>query len=959
MRNLPNGTVTFLFTDIEGSTNLAHHYPDQWESLRARHHAILQSAMDVHNGYVFQIIGDAFCVAFSSSIDAVNAALEAQRCLLDEAWAPAPVKVRIGIHSGTAQLQEDGQYTGYATLACTQRIMSAGHGGQTLLSGATRELVRDSLPSNGELMDMGERRLKDLQRPERLYQLSASGLPATFPPLKTLDSYPNNLPVQLTTFIGREQEIAEVKQELQVHRLVTLTGPGGAGKTRLSLEVGAACLEQYKNGVWFVELARLTDPSRIISAVLSAFGIHEKENDILFLANYIGTQSLLLILDNCEHLVEECARLADRLSSSCPNLRMLASSREAFSIAGEQPYHVPSLPFPDPKKLPAMEEIANCEAVQLFVERVKTYFPSFSVTDRNASSITQICCRLDGIPLALELAAARVKVMSVEQLASRLGDVFNLLTNGSRNALPRQQTLRALIEWSYDLLTESEKLLFRRLAVFSGGWSLEAAESICGMEATDYVLENLARLVDKSLVNKEELDGEARFRMLETIRQYAEFKMFASEEVEEVRNRHRDWFMQLAETAEPKLRTGEQLVWLNRLETEHDNLRAAMQWSIEQKHVEQALRIPSALAYFWEIHGHAEEGRNWFHQAIRLEAPNPERNYQYAWATAVSGLLSLSYFLPDAKNYKSQAEEALDIFRERTDLFRAGRILHYLAVISSFAGDIETALSTLREELNYQQTAGNPWGVGECFHCMAHLIEEQGKIEESHTLYHKSVELIKQTGDRWSLYHPVGDIGRLAAYQGDMKTALAVFQENLYRFQELGSREGISSTYSELGKLYYSRGEYQQAVECFQEAIALDEKSGNLAMNSLWPRAHLAYTILQQGDILKARATFKDSFRGMQKADSLIGIVFVTEGLASLNVHEAEFERAARLFAWADSIRNKIDNHRPPPEQASVEKDLAVIRSQLDDTECARFSTEGRAMTVEQAIALALEESSS
>ena len=313
MHHLPSGTVTFLFTDIEGSTKLAQQHPSQWEMMRDRHHSILQSTMDAQSGYVFHIIGDAFCVAFSSANEAVNAALDAQRSLYNETWSPAPIRVRMGIHTGTAQLKDDGQYTGYAALATTQRVMSAGHGGQILLSGATRELVRDMLSPDAELIDLGETRLKDLMRPEHVYQLTASGLPTTFPPLKTLDSFPNNLPRQLTTFIGREKEIAQVQKELQSHRVVTLTGSGGAGKTRLSLEVGAACLEQFKNGVWFVELASLIDPSLIISAIMSALGVHEKENDISSLTNYIGNQSLLFILDNCEHLIEDCARLVEKL----------------------------------------------------------------------------------------------------------------------------------------------------------------------------------------------------------------------------------------------------------------------------------------------------------------------------------------------------------------------------------------------------------------------------------------------------------------------------------------------------------------------------------------------------------------------------------------------------------------------------------------------------------------------
>jgi predicted ATPase/class 3 adenylate cyclase len=1037
MDGLPSGTVTFLFTDIEGSTKLAQQYPDTMPALLARHHEILNQCIQTHNGYVFQIVGDSFAAAFHSAGDALNAALDAQRALYHEAWTPAPIRVRMGIHTGAAQLQidsNDNAYSGYATIASTQRIMSAGHGGQILLSGATRELVRDALPVDSELQDMGEKRLKDLLRPEHLYQLNVLGFPSAFPPLKTLDSFLNNLPSQLTTFIGRENEIDELKKLIVEHRVVTLTGSGGAGKTRLSLQAGAGCLEKFTNGVWFVELAALTDPSLIISAVMSAIGLHEKDNDIKTLASYIGNQSLLLILDNCEHLIEDCARLVERLIQLCPKLHVLASSREAFGIAGEQPYRVPSLPFPDQKHLPALDEIAKCESVQLFVERVKAYVPSFTLTEKNASAVAQICYRLDGIPLAIELAAARVKVMSVEQLASRLGDVFNLLTSGSRTALPRQQTLRALIEWSYDLLSESEKALFRGLSAFSDGWSLEAAEAVCGVAGGTSVLDDLARLVDKSLVNKEELDGEARFHMLETIRQYAEFKMFASEEVDEVKNRHRDWFMHLAETAEPKLRTAEQLPWLNRLEMEHDNLRAAMKWSIEQEHVEQALRIPSALAYFWEIHGHYEEGRNWFDDVLKLEAPSNKRKYPYAWATAVSGHYSLSLFAPNLEQYQPRMKEALDIFSEHGDLSRVGRVLYHLAYIPHFAGELETAKSTYQEGLNAYQGSNDQWGVGECIHCIAHVEEQQGNIEKAHLLYTQSLQSLKPIGDRYTLFHPLGDTALIALNKGDLNTASMLLEECIQTFKELKNRVWVSISVERLAQVLYERGEYENARktiqhnlevvtemnnldqmfwntylkgkvelaegnlssarQIFDEAFAIAEKDnsqhhmgwvkatlglidcyeGNFARgkeaieigiekvrkeyapDSAHLLIHRSQALWLEKDLLSAARSYRDTIRELHGNFYFIRIPECLEGLGKIAIAQNDLERAARLFGAAEGMREKMGTPIPPIEQASVERDLAVIHAKLDHAEFANFSAEGRAMTMEQVIAYALEE---
>ena len=466
MDMLPSGTVTFLFTDIEGSTKLAQEHPDEMPALLERHHEILNQAIEAHNGYVFQIIGDEFCAAFHSASDALKAASEAQQALQNELWSPAPIKVRMGIHTGAAQLTDEKLYSGYATLALTQRIMSTGHGGQVLISGTTRELVRDSLPANAELIDLGEKRLKDLLRPEHLYQLNISGLTTTFPPLKTLDTFPNNLPVHLTSFIGRENEIAEVKEALigaplpegegagrrtervevvRGHRLVTLTGSGGTGKTRLSLQVAAELLEKFDHGVWFVELAPLTDPELIPQTILSAIGIKEQPGKppLELLKEYLHERKILLVLDNCEHLISASAHVVNTLLRAAPEIKVLASSREALGVKGEASYPVLSLSLPDIKNPPVIEKLSKYDAVRLFIDRALLVAPHFVLDNDNASRVAQICHRLDGIPLAIELAAARVKVLSVEQISKRLDDRFRLLVGGARTALPRQQTLRA------------------------------------------------------------------------------------------------------------------------------------------------------------------------------------------------------------------------------------------------------------------------------------------------------------------------------------------------------------------------------------------------------------------------------------------------------------------------------------------------------------------------------------
>src|SRR5215216_99787 len=494
----PSGTVTFLFTDIEGSTRLAQEHPKEMPELLARHNAILNGSIETHHGFVFRIVGDSFSAAFATASDALSAALEAQRTLQTESWSPAPVKVRMGIHTGSAQWKDDPQgqnasYEGYRTLALTQRIMSVGHGCQILLSQTTRDLVKDRLPEETELRDMGERYLKDIVQSEHLYQVVAHALLSEFPPLTTLETSNHNLPAQLTSFIGREQEIAEAQKLFSSTRILTFIGPGGTGKTRLSLQVAAEQISEFKDGVWLIELAQLADSDYILSTIASTFHLRELQGVPLIdtLTDYLRGKQLLLVLDNCEHLIETCAQLADHFLQACPKLKIIASSREALGIGGETVYRVPSLSLPQDRKDPRdgqelTHDLMGYQATRLFAERALKANPQFALTNDNAPYVAQICQRLDGIPLAIELAAARVKLFTPQQIAQRLNDRFKLLTGGSRTALPRQQTLRALIDWSYHTLNETEQRALRWLAVLTGGWTFEAAESILGeSEAMD------------------------------------------------------------------------------------------------------------------------------------------------------------------------------------------------------------------------------------------------------------------------------------------------------------------------------------------------------------------------------------------------------------------------------------------------------------------------------------------
>ena len=969
-RALPTGTVTFLFTDIEGSTKLAQAYPNEMPVLLARHHEILHQSIEAHNGYVFQIVGDSFAAAFHSAIDALNAAVDAQRLLHNESWTPASVKVRMGIHTSTAQLNDASAptvYTGYATLALTQRIMSAGHGGQVLLSGATRELVRDSLPEATELIDLGEKRLKDLFRPEHLYQLNITGLPSAFPPLKTLDSFPNNLPTQLTTFIGREKEIAEVKHELEEHRLVTLTGSGGTGKTRLSLQVAAELLEKFEHGAWFIELAPLTDPDLIPQTILSAIGISEQPNKlpIEILKEYLHEKKVLIVLDNCEHLVAASAQVANTLLNAAPRLKVMASSREALGVKGEVSYPVPSLTLPDIKHLPVIEQLSQYEAVRLFIDRALLVSPHFVVDKDNAPFIAQICHRLDGIPLAIELAAARVKMMSVEQISKRLDDRFRLLTGGARTALPRQQTLRALIDWSYDHLSENEQILFRRLSVFMGGWALEAAEEVCSDSdhakrsvnsdaPTDYrllitdILDLLTQLVNKSLVVVvgNSRCGETRYRMLETIRQYAREKLLEVGGGEIIRRQHLAYFVKLAKQAEPELYRSNQVFWLNKLDDELDNIRAAMDWALATD-VESGLRLIIVPRLFWEEHGNIQEIGGWLAQLLE--------QYNNADSLRAPALAAYSYILAvsgDLKLAENTANQSLELSRAISDKHAEALCLLYLGVVISVQGNYREGIPFVEQSLALYQSLGDWLGQATATMLLSIKIND---LERSKALVLESLKLFRELGHLSGIADCLGTLAIQTIWGGDFSSPVKWLEEARTIYRQLKTPAGEATILQYYGILAYWRGDYQQACEYYKESSVLYESVGN-TIEASWVGVHTAYARLRQGELTRAREMFEERAQYALGSGNIDLVIFALEGSASLYVKQGGFERAARLFAWTNAKREAMDNPNPPVEKASIERDLAIIHSKLDDAEFAELSTNGRTMTTEQAIALALED---
>ena len=787
MTALPTGTVTFLFTDIEGSTRLLQQLGDRYAEVLAAHHRLLRSAIQDAHGHQMDAQGDALFVAFPRAKDALLAAVAAQRAIRAHSWPDGIIlRVRMGLHTGEPLSGE----TGYVGLDVHRaaRICAAGHGGQILLSQTTRELVADDLPEGVALQDLGEHRLKDLAHPHRLFQVVAVDLPAAFRALKSLNVLANNLPRQLTSFVGREREMAEVKRLLSAATLVTLTGSGGAGKTRLALQVAADLLDQYQDGVWLAELAALSDPVLVPKTVASALNAPEQPGRALTetLVDVLRSKTLLLVLDNCEHLLTACAQLVQVLLGACPGLRVVATSREPLGIPGEVIWRVPSLSAPASNASSPLEQLIQYEAIQLFVDRAALVSPGFRLKRDNAVLVAQVVQRLDGIPLAIELAAARVNSLPLATIAARLDDRFRLLA-GSRTGLHRHQTLRATLDWSYELLGKQERSLLGRLSVFAGGFTLEAAEKVCagdGIETND-VLDLLTHLVDKSLVVFDERDGLARYRLLESLRQYARDRLQESEGADDLRRRHRDWYLALVDQIHPELSRGQRS---ERLETEHDNLRAALEWSMARGDAaEEGLRLAAALWRFWELHEHFTEGRRWLEGFLdRSPAAPPSLR-----GAALNGAGILAYRQGDYGHVSTRCAEALAICEEAGDKRGTAQALHFLAHLLQVNGDYSRATEMMERSVALYREADDMAGMANSVDCLGEIARSRGDYGAAAALTMEALALYTKNGNVRGRAHTLHNLAYITLRQGDPNRARALFQESLGLAWEQGFKRDV------------------------------------------------------------------------------------------------------------------------------------------------------------------------
>jgi predicted ATPase/class 3 adenylate cyclase len=923
---LPSGTLAFLFTDIAGSTTLWEQHAEAMERALARHDAIMRQTIDAYGGHVFKAVGDAFYAVFTTAVDALDAALAAQRAIVAESWgAVDPIRVRAALHVGAAQ-QRDGDYFG-PPLNRVARLCAAGHGGQVLLSNAAQELSRDALPKGVSLRDLGEHRLKDLARPERVFQVVAPGLIAGFPPLRTLDSYRHNLPAQPTPLIGREDEVRSVCELARRSniRLLTLSGPGGIGKTRLALQAAAELLDDFRDGIWFVALASLRDPQSVAAAVAQALGVKEDGDQSLvdLLKVYLREKHTLLLLDNFEHLAVAAPLVADLLAAA-PDLKTIITSREVLHLYGEHEYAVPPLSIPDMRRLPPIERLTQYEAVRLFIERVQAVRPDFVVTADNAPAVAEICARLDGLPLAIELAAARCKLFPPHALLARLDKRLSLLTGGPRDLPARQQTLRGAIAWSYDLLDAAEQALFARLGVFVGSCALEAAEAVLGDDGraeaevsvfipSAAVLAGLSSLVDKSLVKQLEGPGdEPRFVMLETIREYALEWLEESGEGETLRERHARYFLALAKAAEPQRPDVTWAARAARLEAELDNLRAALSWSqTTAGDAGLGLELAKELLYVWMRAGHWIEARTWLTHVLAHPAASQRTVLRAQVLTGAGYMFGL---LSDYVAAQAAFAESLAICEECGDTRERAWVLNRMGWLARSLGDTALVRSRLEESIKLYRELGDNDGIIEGLNTLGQAIIHED-VALATTLLEESLVLARSVGNTvgtaWALNH----LGHVAEFEQDYGRATRLHRESLDLFRGLGEQHpGIPWAYYSLGACALAQGDLMGAQECFAAGLAQFRSQGS--------REGVAMCLPELGSIM---------------------------GLSGRPV------QAARLWGAAEALRRAIGWGSVTPANATYERAIATVRAELGDEAFVAARAEGLALTMEQAIAEALE----
>ncbi len=816
--DLPTGTVTFLFSDIEGSTPLAERHPDVFPDLLLEHRSLLRDAVMAHAGAVVSLDGDEMFAVFASALPAVSAAIDGQRSLETHDWpSEARIRVRMGAHTGQGVLA-DGGYVGLDVHRAA-RVAAAAHGGQVLVSGATARLVDAELPEGCSLRDLGEHRLRGIGGAVRLCQVVAPGLPSLFPSPRAPGVTPHNLPAQLTTYVGRGRETQEVAALVRTQRLVTLTGPGGIGKTRLATEAASGLLDDFSDGVVFVSLAAVTDPSLLLPAVVAALEIGQGAGPPLErIGAHLADRSVLLVLDNMEQIVTGAAQLTDLLVAA-PGLAILATSRSPLRLAGEHEYPVGPLDLPEPGDVTA-ERVAEASSVRLLAERIGSIRPGFTVDTGNADVLAAIAARLEGLPLAIELAAARTRLLTPAELLARLDDRLGVLSAGSRDLPGRQQTLRDTIAWSYDLLGAPSRLLFRRMAVFSGA-GLDEIESVVGSadELDGDLLDALGLLVDQSLVQRAETAGRSRYHMLAVIRDFAAAELDADADAEEVRRRHAEVCLRMAEEAAPHLVTRDQTRWLDRLEAEHDNLRSALSWLLVHD-ADAAARLAAAVWRFWQMRGHLVEARERLSTVLAASITSP-----MVWAAALEAAGGVAYWQGDKVSAQRCYRERLELHRELADPVQVAEALYDLA----FAGDPDEAEALLTESLHIFEESGNRRGVARALFGLADVVGvTAGNWAAAERYGEESLRMFREIDDPFGLGWMLFDLASVALVRQppDPVKGGEYLEESMRIFTEIRDLSALTFHLWALARLASLEGNHVRAARLAGASARLQRVSG-------------------------------------------------------------------------------------------------------------------------------------
>ncbi len=910
MQKLPTtGVLTFLFTDIEGSTIRWERYPEAMQTAIVHHDNLMYNIVEKHHGMVFKTVGDAFYVVFDSANNAINAAIEAQRLLSLAVWDEDinPIRVRIALHTGEAE-HRGADYFGQ-TLNRVARILSSAHGGQMLLSQVTYRLIKDKTIHDVELLDMGEHRLKDIQSPEQIFQVVAADLPSTFPPLKTLDSHPNNLPTQLTPFVGRQKDLANVsclllKEEV---RLVSLIGSGGVGKTRLGLQVAADIADQFSNGVYFIDLEMVRDKNNLVDTIVRILGINSRSSGIYDtlsqIKNHIGKNKTLLLLDNCEQ-VEGVSSIIHEILIFCLNLKILVTSRIKLYLGGEHEYHVLPFEIPDIRLSTGIVEIAQYEAVMLFLQQAKTVKPDFQLTDKNFKAVADICKHIDGLPLAIELAAARVNVLPPQSLVKRIKNQMKLLLSKESNRSIRHQTLHNTIAWSHELLNNHEKELLKRLSVFSGGCSIEAVEIVCCMQDDIDLFDLLRVLTEKSLLRQQEQeDGEPRFIMMSSIRQFNK-ELFSTQECMLYCQKHCEYYVQFLEEIIPDLNDINQKICLSRLNAEHSNILTALEWCEEHHEVLSGLRICGLLWRFWWMCGYVSEGRYWLEKFLAQEKISSVS--VAIKAKALVGVGALSYRQNDFEQAKAIAQEALQLGKHLGDREIESEAYITLGEVAISQSNIEQANQFFEESLKICRILGNKKGIARLLNNLGNVSLLENKHNKAAMLLEESLHIFRSINDEWSMAAVLNNIGEIELRRSNFEQAAIFYKESLSIRRKIGYYWGVAASLANLGKATRYLGDYNKSLGLYKESLSLF--------------VHI---------------------------NDHRGISLCLAEIAEISYLCNNLEQATRLFAQADLIGSNVINAY---DYLPYENSIASLRSSLGVSLFEAIWTTGRASLMEKVI---------